>query len=63
MTREWTLGEVLDAIAVADPDRPMTVCGSRTSTFSESADRTRRLANFLVQRGSAGNAARTASRW
>ncbi len=29
----------------------MTVCGSRRSTFGESADRTRRLANFLAGNG------------
>ncbi len=44
---EWTLGDVLDAIAEAVPDRLMTVCGARRSTFAESADRTRRLANYL----------------
>jgi len=48
---EWTLGAVLDAIADVVPDRRMTVCGDRSSTFAESADRTRRLANFLVGRG------------
>jgi acyl-CoA synthetase (AMP-forming)/AMP-acid ligase II len=48
---EWTIGAVLDAIAQAVPDRPMTVCGKRRSTFAESADRTRRLANFLAGQG------------
>ena len=48
---EWTLGGVLDAIAEAVPDRLMTVCGERRSTFAESADRTRRLANFLAANG------------
>jgi 3-oxocholest-4-en-26-oate---CoA ligase len=48
---EWTLGGVLDAIAEAVPDRLMTVCGARRSTFAESADRTRRLANFLAAKG------------
>jgi fatty-acyl-CoA synthase len=37
MTKEWTLGAVLDVIADADPDRVMTVCGSRSSTFKDSA--------------------------
>ena len=37
---EWTIGAVLDAIADAVPDRPMTVCGERVSTYAESADRT-----------------------
>ncbi|MGH3643501.1 MAG: acyl-CoA synthetase [Mycobacterium sp.] len=48
---EWTIGEVIDAIADVIPDRPMTVCGERVSTFGAVADRTRRLANFLVQNG------------
>jgi 3-oxocholest-4-en-26-oate---CoA ligase len=48
---EWTLGAVLDAIAEAVPDRVMTVSGDRRSTFGETAERTRRLANFLAHRG------------
>jgi 3-oxocholest-4-en-26-oate---CoA ligase len=48
---EWTIGAVLDAIADVIPDRTMTVCGSRRSTFGESADRTRRLANFVAGKG------------
>ncbi|KKC06774.1 acyl-CoA synthetase [Mycobacterium nebraskense] len=48
---EWTIGAVLDEIADVIPDRTMTVCGSRRSTFRESADRTRRLANFLAGHG------------
>ena len=48
---EWTIGAVLDAIADVIGDRTMTVCGTRRSTFGESADRTRRLANFLAGRG------------
>jgi fatty-acyl-CoA synthase len=48
---EWTIGAVLDAIAEAVPDRLMTVCGGRRSTFGESAERTRRLANFLAAQG------------
>lgn len=48
---EWTIGAVLDVIADAIPDRTMTVCGNRRSTFGESADRTRRLANFLAGKG------------
>ena len=69
---EWTIGAVLDAIADVVPDRVMTVCGDRRSTFAESADRTRRLANFLAGKGfgahrerdalSAGNADRIVSR-
>ncbi|MGB6206084.1 acyl-CoA synthetase [Mycobacterium sp.] len=48
---EWTIGAILDAIAEVIPDRPITVCGDRRSTFAETADRTRRLANFLAARG------------
>jgi 3-oxocholest-4-en-26-oate---CoA ligase len=48
---EWTIGAVLDAIADVVPDRTMTLCGSRRSTFAESADRTRRIANFLAGKG------------
>ncbi|BDE15318.1 MULTISPECIES: acyl-CoA synthetase [Mycobacterium] len=48
---EWTIGAVLDAVADAVPDRLMTICGSRRSTFAQSADRTRRLANYLAANG------------
>jgi 3-oxocholest-4-en-26-oate---CoA ligase len=48
---EWTVGAVLDAIADVVPDRLMTVCGSRRSTFADSAERTNRLANFLNGKG------------
>ncbi len=48
---EWTIGAVLDTIAEVVPDRLITVCGDRRSTFGETADRTRRLANFLADRG------------
>ncbi len=48
---EWTIGAVLDAIAEAVPDRVMTVCGDRRSTFAEVASRTRRFANFLSDNG------------
>jgi 3-oxocholest-4-en-26-oate---CoA ligase len=48
---EWTIGAVLDVIAEVVPDRPITVCGDRRSTFAETADRTRRLANFLAAKG------------
>ncbi len=48
---EWTLGEVLDAIADVVPDRLMSVCGDRRSTYAESAERTRRLGNFLAANG------------
>ncbi|WP_024441842.1 acyl-CoA synthetase [Mycobacterium sp. UM_WGJ] len=48
---EWTLGAVLDAIAEVVPDRAMTICGDSRSTFAQSAERTRRLANYLAGRG------------
>lgn len=48
---EWTIGAVLDAIAATVPDRTMTVCGPRRSTFGQSAERTRRLANYLAAQG------------
>ena len=57
---EWTIGAVLDAVADAVPDRVMTVCGTRRSTFAESADRTRRLANFLAGRGFGAHSDRAA---
>ncbi|KWX68795.1 acyl-CoA synthetase [Mycobacterium sp. NAZ190054] len=48
---QWTIGGVVDAIAEAVPDRLMTVCGDRRSTYAQTADRTRRLANFLCAGG------------
>jgi 3-oxocholest-4-en-26-oate---CoA ligase len=30
---EWTIGDVVDAIADVIPDRPMTVCGDRRTTY------------------------------
>jgi 3-oxocholest-4-en-26-oate---CoA ligase len=61
---EWTIGAVLDAIADVIPDRTITVCGGRRSTFGESADRTRRLANFLAGRGLGAHRERDAlERW
>ena len=48
---EWTIGAVLDAIADVIPDRPITICNDRRSTFAETADRTRRLGNFLAAKG------------
>ena len=48
---EWTIGDVVDAIADVIPDRTMTVCGDRVTTYGEMADRSRRLANFLADKG------------
>lgn len=57
---EWTIGAVLDAVAEAVPDRLMTICGSRRSTFAQSAERTRRLANYLADNGFGAHAERDA---
>ncbi|MDG4664618.1 acyl-CoA synthetase [Mycobacterium sp. 236(2023)] len=48
---EWTLGGVVDAIAEAIPERTMTLCGDRRTTYGDMALRTRRFANFLADRG------------
>ena len=61
---EWTVGAVFDAIADVIPDRLMTVCGDRRSTFAESAGRTNRLANYFSDKGFGVYAAReTIERW
>jgi 3-oxocholest-4-en-26-oate---CoA ligase len=61
---EWTVGTVLDAIVAAVPDRVMTVCGPRRSTFRESHARIRLLANFLVSQGFGSHRDRsTLQRW
>lgn len=48
---EWTIGDVVDAIADVIGERTMTVCGERRTTYGEMAARTRRLANFLADKG------------
>jgi 3-oxocholest-4-en-26-oate---CoA ligase len=48
---EWTIGDVVDAIADVIPDRTMTVCGDRRTSYGQMAERTRRLGNFLADRG------------
>ena len=61
---EWTIGAVLDAIADVVPDRLMTLCGSRRTTFAESARRTNKLANYISNKGFGVYAAReTLERW
>lgn len=61
---EWTVGAVLDAIADVIGDRVMTVCGTRRSTYAESASRTSRLANFLTANGFGAHRERdTLNRW
>ncbi|MFW0785824.1 AMP-binding protein [Gordonia sp. CPCC 206044] len=62
--REWTVGEILDVVAGAVPDRAMTICGSRRTTFAESAERTQHLANYLASRGLGAHADRAdLNRW
>lgn len=64
MSNEWSLGAVLDVIADTAPDRLMTICGDRRSTFGESSLRTRRLAHFLADRGfGAHRPASECNRW
>jgi 3-oxocholest-4-en-26-oate---CoA ligase len=48
---QWTIGAVLDVIAEVIPDRAITICGDRRRTFAETADRTRRLGNYLAAKG------------
>lgn len=48
---QWTLPAVLDEIAAVIPDRVMTVSGDRRSTYGQTAELTRRLANFLADNG------------
>ncbi|OBJ51799.1 acyl-CoA synthetase [Mycobacterium sp. 1423905.2] len=61
---EWTIGAVLDAIADIVGDRTMTVCGSRRSTFAQSAERSGRLASFLTDNGfGVARARATLNRW
>ncbi len=61
---EWTVGAVLDAIADVVPDRLMTVCGNRRSTYAESAERTNRLANYFSGKGFGVHRPReTLNRW
>jgi fatty-acyl-CoA synthase len=57
---EWTIGAVLDVIAEVVPDRAITVCGERRRTFAETADRTRRLGNYLAANGFGAHQQRTA---
>jgi acyl-CoA synthetase (AMP-forming)/AMP-acid ligase II len=48
---EWSFAAVLDTIAEAVPERVMTRCGPRVTTFGASAQTSTRLANFLSSRG------------
>ncbi len=48
---EFNLAQVNEAIATDFPDREAIVWGDRRITYGELADRTRRLANYLLERG------------
>lgn len=48
---EWTIGDVVDAIADVIPGGTMTLCGERRTTYADMAQRTRRFANFLTDKG------------
>ncbi len=56
---EWTIGAVLDVIAEVIPDRVITICGERRRTFADTADLTRRLANYLAANGFGAHQERT----
>ena len=61
---EWTIGAVLDVIADVIPDRAITVCGARHRTFAQTADLTRRFANYLAANGfGAHQERRTLQNW
>ncbi|MDH6246524.1 AMP-binding protein [Mycobacterium sp. OTB74] len=48
---EWTVNAVLDAVATVVPDRTMTVCGQRRSTFAQSHLVIDGLARYLTAQG------------
>jgi fatty-acyl-CoA synthase len=48
---QFNLPDVFDTVAGVHPDRPCLVWGDRRPTFAEMADRSRRLAAYLVGRG------------
>ncbi len=50
-TRSINLGDILEAVADAVPDRPAVVTEHATSTYAELDERTTRLANHLVSTG------------
>ncbi|WNG83441.1 AMP-binding protein [Mycobacterium sp. ITM-2016-00316] len=61
---EWSFAEILDTVAAAVPDRVMTRCGSRVTTFGAAARDTRRMANYLIDRGLGGRtSAADVARW
>jgi fatty-acyl-CoA synthase len=48
---DFNLAQVAEAVADAAGDRPAIVHDGRTTTFAQLAERTRRLANALIDRG------------
>lgn len=50
-TREFSIPELVDAVAAAIPDRDVVVFRDRRLTQAELADRSRRLAGYLQKRG------------
>ncbi len=50
---EFNLGDIHDAVAERVPDRPSIIWRGTTWTFAEVAERSRRFANALIDRGAA----------
>ena len=50
-TMQFSVAEVHEAIAAANPDKECLVVGDRRFTWAEITDRTRRLANVLIGHG------------
>jgi fatty-acyl-CoA synthase len=48
---EFNLAEINEAVAAAIPDREMMVWRDRRLTYGQAAERSRRLANYLLSRG------------
>ncbi|MGX6509687.1 acyl-CoA synthetase [Rhodococcus sp. SJ-2] len=51
VTREFTIPELVDAVASSIPDREVVVFGDRRLTQSQLAERSRRLAAYVKSRG------------
>ena len=56
--RQFTVGEIHEAIAATRPDQECLVFRDRRLTWSEVTERTRRLANYLNSRGLGAHAER-----
>src|SRR5689334_10397055 len=55
---DFNLGDIAEAVAAAVPDRDAIVQGDRRISYGELGERTRRLANYLLDRGLALTAER-----